>query len=67
MGSGLDGAVVNATDCYPKGAGFGSRVIHEIFPQVKEVEDTGLTNQPGKRTETCILKIHFEFNMQKMN
>jgi hypothetical protein len=43
---GLYGAVVNVADCYPRGAGFDSRVTNEFFPYVKEVEDMGLTNQP---------------------
>jgi hypothetical protein len=30
--SGLNGVVVSVADCYPKGAGFGSRVMLGIFP-----------------------------------
>jgi hypothetical protein len=33
--------MVNATDCYHKGAGFDFWVMHEFFPHVKEVEDIG--------------------------
>jgi hypothetical protein len=29
---GLNGSVVNATDCYPKGARFDSRVMLGVFP-----------------------------------
>jgi hypothetical protein len=29
--NGLNGSVVNATDCYPKGAGFDSRVMHVFY------------------------------------
>jgi hypothetical protein len=28
MNSGLNSAVIIATDCYPKGAGFDSRLMH---------------------------------------
>jgi hypothetical protein len=33
--SGLNGSVVYATDCYPKGAGFDSRVMLGVFPSCK--------------------------------
>jgi hypothetical protein len=52
---GLNGTVVNVTDCYPRGAGFDSRVMHGFVPHVKEVEDIGLTNQPCKRSKTCLV------------
>jgi hypothetical protein len=39
-------AVVNTTDCYLRGAGFDSRVMHGFFLHVKEVEDIGLTEKP---------------------
>jgi hypothetical protein len=43
MNGGLNGAVVNVADCYPKGAGFDYRVMHGFFSHVKEVEDIGIT------------------------
>jgi hypothetical protein len=46
-------AVVNITDCYLRGAGFDSRVMHGFFPHVKEVEDTDLIEKPCKRSKTC--------------
>jgi hypothetical protein len=43
--SGLNDIVVNTTNCYPKGAGFDSRVKHGFFPLVKEVKGFDVTNQ----------------------
>jgi hypothetical protein len=36
---GLNCVVFNATDCYPKGDAFVSRIMHDIFTRLKKVED----------------------------
>jgi hypothetical protein len=53
--SGPNGAVINEAGCYPRGAGFNSRVMLEFFPLVKEVEDIGLTNQTYKRSKKFLI------------
>jgi hypothetical protein len=39
-------AVVNVADCYLRGAGVQFPNMHDFFPDIKELEDIGLTNKP---------------------
>jgi hypothetical protein len=46
--SGLNGVVVNIADCYPRGAGFDSRVMHgflsDVIAQNREFQETFFTD-----------------------